>query len=281
MLTDLDTVRSFLANKTAPSSDQELAGYAQMASAAFETETRRTILATDYDLQFAGQDDHTWLLPQFPLLKVYRLQFLRVAVVYFTFTLSPASEAGVYLDVDEGTVTLSSTVNAVQATPVTLKFTDYPTVADLAAAVNGVTNWSATAINGYDSYPCSEFVDSGYRSALGQAALELYGTDQPYRVTKADIGEVFSIYGFRRGLLPHRIRFRAGYECPPDDIKSCVGEIAALLWQQRGVNPHLTQLTHGPSNVGVLSQRTREQLSWVNQKVIQYYKNPTVTDWRL
>jgi len=279
ILTTDTLIRSYLPSSVPASDGPVISKLGNVASASFEAYTDRHILAADYTEDFAGFDDYTFHTQQFPIITVYRLQFMRTPAMSLTYT---ASNPFASVDVTETDITLKRIVAGATSTDATFSFADYPTFTLLAAAVNGVSGWSAEALSNYGNWPTSEIVEPGTRSAAGSLAyLEVYSQDLPYRV-QGDTGEIYSPFGFLRGYYKrYRIKYRAGYECVPDDVAGCVAEMAALLYQQRGINPNLASESLGQYSYSNVTTRNWELLSPISRSVLMQYRNPQQVRFRV
>ncbi|HET6251044.1 MAG TPA: hypothetical protein VFE47_25375 [Tepidisphaeraceae bacterium] len=164
-----------------------------------------------------------------------------------------------------------------------LLFSAYPTIATLAAAVNGLGNgWSTTIRGDFGNWPSADFKPmQGAVSALnGGRDLELYTEDVqpflagPYSAGEAEwegfecaagwrldeeTGELFG--RFPRGQLNIRIDYQAGYATVPQAVQEACVQTVQDLYQAALVNNTLQKATLGSSSITLKDTSTAPQMS--------------------
>jgi len=172
----------------------------------------------------------------------------------------------------------------------------YPTVAQLATAVNGLANgWSATVRNDFANWPSADFKAlQGAVSALnGGRDLEMYSEivqpftawpggggdgdwDDGFQGTTGwrldeETGEMFG--RFPRGQLNIRIDYRAGYGTVPQAVQEACVQLTQDLYQAALVNNTLQKSTLGASSVTLKDTSTAPQLSPKVQLLLAPYRD--------
>ena len=149
-LIDLDRALDNL-NNLATTDDQNttLSALITAVSCAIEKYCWRSFFDTSYDELYPGSHRCELLLRHYPLLAVERVAFLPVGVVRITNS-SPSNQRATV----KVTATGIELINVASGVPATtdIAFSAQPTLAALAAAVNGLGGgWSALVINPADN----------------------------------------------------------------------------------------------------------------------------------
>jgi hypothetical protein len=165
-----------------------------------------------------------------------------------------------------------------------LAFTTYPTLAQLAAAVNALGNaWSAQVIDAFANWPSADLKPlQGAATALyGGRQLELYSEDlQPFATwppgdpwgEEASGAQAFSgwrlddetgeIYGrFPRGQLNVRIDYTAGFDTIPQPVQEACVQLVLDLYNAGLVNSTLKKATLGGGSFELKDQASTAVLS--------------------
>ncbi|HWE02445.1 MAG TPA: hypothetical protein VG326_08535 [Tepidisphaeraceae bacterium] len=188
------------------------------------------------------------------------------------------------------------TVASAVLTTTDFLYATYPTVAQLAAAVNALGNgWSATVRNDLTNWPSADFKPlQGAVSALnGGHDLEMYSEIvQPFTAWPSSGGdgdwddgfqgasgwrldeETGELFGrFPRGQLNIRIDYRAGFVTTPQAIQEACVQLAQDLYQAALVNNTLQKSTLGASSVTLKNTSTAPQLSPKVQLLLAPYRD--------
>jgi len=176
------------------------------------------------------------------------------------------------------------------ATTADLLFTNYPTLASLAAAVNAMANgWSATVRANFANWPSADLKPlQGALSALnGSRDLEIYtesisslsgvpfadefNFDSPGSGWRLDdeTGELYA--HFPRGQLNIRIDYRAGFATIPQPVQEATVQLVQDLYQAGLVNNTLKKATLGASTVELKDTTATSQMSSKVQLLLAPY----------
>ncbi|HEX4794947.1 MAG TPA: hypothetical protein VH370_14195 [Humisphaera sp.] len=167
------------------------------------------------------------------------------------------------------------------ATTLDLLYTDHPTIASTASAINAIgSGWSATIRDGFDRWPTADLRPlQGAMSVLNDwRDLEIYTESigqlagLPFMPNGSDeassaIGwrlddETGELYGrLPRGWLNIRIDYRAGFATIPQAVQEACVQLAADLYQAGLVNNSLKKATLGASSVELKDSTSTPQLS--------------------
>jgi hypothetical protein len=174
-----------------------------------------------------------------------------------------------------------------------LLFTAYPTIATLAAAIDGLANgWSATVRGAFGNWPSADFKPlQGAVSVLnGGRDLELYSeaiqplAAGPYATGEAEWDGFQCAAGWRldeetgelfgrlpRGQLNIRIDYTAGFATIPQAIQEAAAQLVQDLYQASLVNNTLQKATLGSSSVTLKDTSSSPRLSSKVQLLLAPY----------
>ena len=220
-------------------------------------------------------------LRQFPVLEITRIAANpRPALLVQNVDAGTNQRATV-----ETTTTSLRIVRIASATPVTndLPFTTYPTLAQMAAAINALGGgWQSQVIGEFAAWPSADLKPlQGAATALfGGRQLELYTEDlQPFinwppgdpwggesgsqsltgwRLDD-ETGEIFG--RFPRGQLNVRIDYSAGFTTPPQAIQEAAAQLVVDLYNAGLVNNTLKKATLGTGSFELKDQSKAAVLS--------------------
>ena len=220
-------------------------------------------------------------LRQFPVLEITRVATdPRPALLVQNVDAGTNQRATV-----ETTPTSLRVFRMASATPITndLPFTTYPTLAQMAAAVNALGGgWASQVIDQFANWPSADLKPlQGAATALfGGRQLELYTEDlQPFLSWPPgdpwgeeagyqsfcgwrlddETGEVFG--RFPRGQLNVRIDYVAGYAIIPQAVQEACVQLTLDLYNAGLVNSTLKKATLGNGSFEVQSQTSTAVLS--------------------
>jgi hypothetical protein len=220
-------------------------------------------------------------LRQFPVVEITRVATdPRPALLVQNVDGGPNQRATV-----ETTPTSLRVFRMASATPITndLPFTTYPTLAQMAAAVNALGGgWASQVIDQFANWPSADLKPlQGAATALyGGRQLELYTEDlQPFLSWPPgdpwgeeagyqsfcgwrlddETGEVFG--RFPRGQLNVRIDYTAGFASIPQAVQEACVQLALDLYNAGLVNSTLKKATLGNGSFEVQSQTSTATLS--------------------
>jgi hypothetical protein len=185
------------------------------------------------------------------------------------------------------------TVASAVLTTTDLLYATYPTVAQLAAAVNGLGDgWSASVRNEFANWPSADFkaLQGAVGALNGGRDLEMYTEMvQPFAAwpLAGDFDDGFQsatgwrldehtgeLFGrFPRGQLNIRIDYRAGYSTVPQAIQEACVQLTQDLYQAALVNNTLQKSTLGASSVTLKNTSTAPQLSPKVQLLLAPYRD--------
>lgn len=266
-----------------------LASLITAASDAIRSACHRDFVQASYTEYYSGSGNpgaaEPLRLRQYPVLEITRVASSpRPALLVVNSDSATNQRATV-----ETTPTAVQLVRIASAVPTTvmLNYADYPTVGQLAIAINALGHgWSAsvqtqTITGDFSKWPTSDLrpLQGAVTAFLGGAALEIFaedvepfllGTNFPAGVLD-DLGPGFGwrlddetgeVYArFPRGHLNIRIDYTAGYATVPQAIQEACVQLAQDLYQAGLVNSTLRKATLGGSSIEVQSQSITASLS--------------------
>lgn len=176
-------------------------------------------------------------------------------------------------------ITLTYVASGVTTTN-TLTWASYPTVAQLATAVNGLgNNWTATVQGGFGTWSTSDLraTQGAFGARITTTYLWIHWMDLPWYRINEETGEVFNPGGFTRGSFNWRVVYSAGYSAFPDDLTQALAELCVATWYQKSVNPALQSESLGQYSYTRAAKVGFDSLSGVAQKTLGRYRRHTVS----
>ncbi len=276
-----------------------LASLITAASDAIRRACQRDFVQTTYTEYCSGSDNPGALEPlrlrQYPVLEITRVASNPLPALLIANSDSSTNQRATA----ETTQTAVQLVRVASAIPTTvaLNYADYPTVGQLASAINALGNgWSAsvqtqTITGDFSKWPTADFrpLQGALTAMLGGAYLEIYTEDvEPFLLGTCypagifdglgprfgwrlddETGELFA--RFPRGRLNIRIDYTAGYAIVPQAIQEACVQLTQDLYQAGLVNSTLKKATLGSSSIEVQSQSSTASLYGKVQLLIAPY----------
>ncbi len=302
-MTDLITNSRTIQNATLSALDNSnpsyLASLITAASDAIRHACHRDFTQTSYTEYYSGSANpgaaEPLRLRQYPVVEITRVASSpRPALIVVNSDSATNQRATV-----ETTQTAVQLVRVASAVPTTvmLNYADYPTVGQLAGAINALADgWSAsvqtqTITGDFSKWPTADFrpLQGAVTAFLGGACLEIYTEDiEPFLLATSFPAGVFDGSGpgfgwrlddetgelyarFPRGRLNIRIDYSAGYASVPQAVQEATVQLAQDLYQAGLVNSTLKKATLGGSSIEVQSQSSTAALSGKVQLLIAPY----------
>lgn len=122
-------------------------------------------------------------------------------------------------------LTLQWTEMGVQTTQ-SIPFTGKPTLSHVATAINAISGWSTSIVDGYQNWPSSEIISYQFaRNAKSDGAfLQVFSEECEGWELESELG-VLTVYGSNS---LYKIQYSGGYETVPHDIQECI--IGLINW---------------------------------------------------
>jgi hypothetical protein len=212
---------------------------------------RRNFDSQTYDELYNGTGDRRLALRQFPIVSVARVAYGPIPVLRVSNT-SAANQRATVAVTSTG-LSLTRVASGVSSTDTSITWGSYPTLAQVAAAVNALGNgWSAVVADG--SYANRASADlrapQGALNALNvQAPLLLHAQELSGYDIDADRGwlirgpasaEMLDAFDdplpptWFGGLNYWRVVYTAGFATVPEDVQeACAEWVAALFWRTK------------------------------------------------
>ena len=249
------------------------------ASEVIEKWCNRTFASTTYDETYDGTGHRNLILNNYPVTHIDRIMSSPVSVLSIRNTSTAVSRANFSLS--STTLSLTSVANGV-ATPHEVDLEDCPTLADVATAINAFSadGWTATALGQYSTWATSElyapqFCSDCRWSGIGWIWHHVFGV--PILQTNNDMGEVVSMTGFSRGYKAYRVFYTAGYSVIPQPIQQACASLAASVYLNREINPHLQSESLGGYSYTLATQANFDSLDIATQYALHLYKSHRVS----
>lgn len=230
---------------------------------------KRDLVLTDYvELRDGGITPSPEIHLQYPVVSLARLALSPTAVLTVSNTFSVNQRATVATSTTG--VTLFWEDSGVSQQDASSVYATYPTLAALAANINGIgSGWQAIVTPGYEQFPSSDLtpfqgaISASQSSATGGAALLMYVeqpgyasmqyfdgmsfTGQPGWYLDAPKGLVWSA-GWPRGPQQLRIDYRAGFATIPDEIQEATVLVMIGIYRAGTLNPVLESASLGDAS---------------------------------
>ncbi len=208
----------------------------------------RDFVATDYREWVTGDGQRSIALAHYPIIYVDRIAYGAMGAITASATGFIKATIQVY---DSGVRCSTIATDGTAATD-NLTFAAYPTTTLLAAAIEALSGWTATADV---AWPSADIYRTGGRDCLNQSITLNYPSfdASEYRVD-ADTGiiafatNVDSWSGTPRmavGTYNYLVSYRAGYETIPDDLNQLAREFAAEIFYAASKDPNVSSESLG------------------------------------
>jgi hypothetical protein len=218
------------------------------------------------------------ILNQFPVIRLNRISYNPQSVINIRNS-----------NVDRATVEVTTTgivltsYSGVTTTTNTILFTDQPTLADMATAINNVTGWIAITTKG--TWRSDDLtVNQGVYGAASGTNLRIFVTDLDNYTYDAGTGELYFPYGFPRGIYNILVNYDAGWnlEDVPDNLIKATAELVKLSYDWRLQNGNKVSETLGDWSwtLAVPTMNWLDRLSPESRKAILLYRNLRIPKWR-
>lgn len=271
-----ESVPGFLAEE-----GKVLAHIQQSSEALIEKVCGRKFAAANYDELYHGTGNHFLLLNQRPIITVSAVRYGLLPAIYVLN--NSQSNYQSTIAVTSTGVTLTRFSNA-QQFATDLDYEDYPTITQLAAAINSLGNgWVATVggepFSGWASADLAAFQGS-FGTSFRTANLLIHRWYlENYRINN-NVGEISSSQGFPNGYQHYRVSYRAGYETIPDDLQEAICELVRTTYQRLKVNNNLASESLGSYSYSVATQQSFESMSAAFKQTIGLYRSYDLGRWR-
>ncbi len=247
---DLARVFQVLPSSYDGSADDSLQAIIYSCSAFLDNYTNRTlpnglvggILAQNHDELYNGTGTHIMYLNFAPVQSISRVATTTLPAISVHNTTADMGCRATVAVTSTG-VTLTYILSA-NTTINTYNFSDYPTIQELANAMNNAgNNWTALAQGGFGTWTSSDLycpsnLQGAYGARLTTAYLWIHWHDlEWYRVNELT-GEIYSPQGFDRGQNNWRVTYVAGYTVFPDDLSQALAELVAATYLNQESNPN-------------------------------------------
>jgi hypothetical protein len=218
-------------------------------------------------------------LRQFPVLQISRVAMSPRPALLIQNT-DPVTNQRATAETTPTSLRLTRVASAITTTT-DLPFTTYPTLTNLATAINSTgSGWTATVLNSFTNYPSADLRPlQGAATALQLGTtLELYTEDCPafshwppgdcdYTTSSPTFGwrlddETGELHAhFPRGRLNIRIDYTAGFATIPQAVQEACVQLVLDLYNAGLVNNTLKKATLGTGSFELKEQSTTAVLS--------------------
>lgn len=133
-------------------------------------------------------------------------------------------------------------VQSAVTTTSTLTWATYPTIAQLAAAVNALGNgWQAYVMGGFGTWSSSDLraTQGAYESRIFTSYYWIHWQEMSWYRVNEENGEIRNSMVFNNGIQNWRIIYNAGYSVVPDDLQQAICEMVKITWLIRNRDPNL------------------------------------------
>lgn len=183
-----------------------------------------SIMADDFVERRNGYGNGYLTLSNVPVVRIYRISSGIATALSVTRT---GNADTAFARISDGDIVLTWTLAGTTSTA-TIGLGTYATVADLAAAINALSGWSASVAGGLGARSPADLIPTAGLSAI-QAAV-------PFEMGlfNLDIArynpETGTIHGrFPAGYRNIEVRYRAGYDVVPDDVQIATAMVAKSM----------------------------------------------------
>jgi hypothetical protein len=212
---------------------------------------RRNFDTQSYDELYNGTGDRRLALRQFPVVSVARVAYGPIPVLRVSNT-SPSNQRATVAVTATG-LSLTRVAAGIASTDTSVTWASYPTLAQVAAAVNALGNgWSAVVADGAFASRASADLRApqGALNAMNvQAPLLLHAqeltgydldTDRGWLIRGPASAEMLDAFDdplpptWFGGINFWRVVYTAGFATVPEDVQeACAEWVAALFWQTK------------------------------------------------
>jgi hypothetical protein len=270
-------------------------------SDAIEKYCRRDFYSRFYDELFNGNGDRRLMLRQYPIQSIQSVRYRPVTVLKVINSNYAVVQARV--QVTSTGLTLTS-VTGGATTTTNLAYSSYPTLAQMAAAINAISvDWSAQYVGDSDDYggwtSSDMYVPPSYgQGTTSQGALSARQVFAEIKMHTYELaGYQFDPRGWLLRAIPYtdpellhpedlifspginnfRVQYTAGYTTIPESVQQACGMWVAMLFFQTQRDPQL----HSQSLPGSISQTwdTGDPTQDI-KNLLAPYRRHTVADWQ-
>jgi hypothetical protein len=248
--------------------------YCNVQSGGFSVQT--------YDELYNGTGTKQLFLKQIPILNINRISYTQVPALWIRNNDSDmGARALVQINATLSGSQFTSTgitltyIKSATTTTNTLTWTSYPTVTALVNAINALgNNWQAGVQGGFGTWSTSDLrgTQGSFGCRITTSYLWIHWQDLPaYRVNEIT-GEIYSDFGFNRGVYNWRVGYQAGYATLPNDLAQAIAELAAAAYLMQTVNPNLQSQTLDKWSYTVAVNKGFDSLSLISQGTLRRYR---------
>jgi hypothetical protein len=274
----IDANSPYLADMVLSSDDEARATKAcEAATTALERALHRIIGLGQHDEIYHANDDGSLVLRNFPVASIDSVYPMTTNALTLSNTGATVSNAS-FSVVD--TSTASTTIVTVRlkhtiggtTTTTNLTSTEYPTLADLATAINSVgSGWACSVVAGWSIHPTANLLLNQYSNCRDVRGLRLWATtNSSWLVASADQGLI--VGEFCRGQQV-RVTYTAGFADIPEDlkqicavvVKDMLGDSSASL-QSESLGGYSYSIAQGA--VARLPRNAREILASYKDRIV-------------
>jgi len=234
--TDLSTVTAIKAylGITGTDDDDLLGTINTAVSRAIERSTGRKFHAANYSEWYDGRGSPRLMLNQAPIINVKRICVGRQSLLNIANTSTDAARAMVRVSDTAAILTVTGGDDAGEDT---LTFADYTTITTLAAAVNLLTNWTATVPGDTrtGNYPTTDLtMIPGWN--VGNSSWGIVAPSDPLMGPRFEMADgIIYLDGCAKwspAMQNVFVEYRAGYATLPADLVFAATTISATVFRQ-------------------------------------------------
>jgi hypothetical protein len=286
----ITTARASVLIPNFPSADNSVMADLISAACDFaEKFCQRTFTLTTYDEVQDGLGSELLFVDNFPVVSITRIATTPVPVLQVLNTNTTNSRATVRLAGDTSSppvpqyLYLTTVLNGV-TTNRTITLSTTLTLSALATAINAYSadGWSAAALGNAADWATADLrpPQGGYDCVRsGAVYLQMHGWPIGDFDFNPNTGEIVSPFGFFRGYRNYRIIYQAGWALDGSGnlsltpIAQAVAELAAAMYNSRGLNSNLVSESLGSASYTQLAEKTFRSLSPLAAQAFYAYKS--------
>lgn len=255
------------------------------ASATIELYCRRTFATQSWDEVYYGTGTPYLYVNNPPITSVTAVRTGQLACIYIQNN-TPIPIQACLVNLDTTGLTLTVT-NYGETTTQTFTWADYPTMTELAAAINDAGNgWVCTLPNQFASWatadivPANEPAIGGFSARQLNVPILLHWWFVPYfKFTQDNKGEIWCPSGFNEGYQNWRIQYVGGFAYDEDaggiqlpEIQQATAELVQLTYESRFSNPNAQTEAMGNQSWTKWAEASMKQLSLTSRNAINARK---------
>jgi len=237
--------------------------------------SRGGFLVQSYDRVLHGTGTHQIYMQDAPLQFIKRISTNRVPAIYVRND-DPDISTIATMSLTATNMTLTTVNGLTGTTTNALSFATYPSIQQLANAINALGNhWISGAMSGLQNRPSTELWAP--QGSYGCRVTTAYGwTFYQHLPTfwfdpNETQGQIYSEMGFSRGVFNWRFQYDAGYPTFPLDLEQALVELVVATYYAREANANMDQESLGPYSY----TRVKEAFSGLtdlSRKTLNQYK---------